>query len=158
MMTATELKKSINWLHNDVDEALEDANDEHTKAQYKKIFDGLEWLHEMLLMSESNNNYVQMLSYRDDTNQVQCMVSNFVGLNFQEVNELADEIFLVGDWFMSVANVDEQQSHQTKIYGPYKTDQQAMDAARKSLSVTRFNVAESPERHANKHYISQATL
>ncbi len=56
----------------------------------------------MLLMSESNKNHVQMLGYRDDTNQVQCMVSNVVGLNFQEVNELADEIFLVGDWFMSV--------------------------------------------------------
>ncbi|WP_237668363.1 hypothetical protein [Vibrio toranzoniae] len=53
-------------------------------------------------MSESNKNHVQMLGYRDDTNQVQCMVSNVVGLNFQEVNELADEIFLVGDWFMSV--------------------------------------------------------
>ena len=148
MMTAAELKQSISWLHNDVDEALEDANDEHAKAQYKKIFDSLEWLHEMLLMRESDKNHVKMLGYREDSNQVQCMVSNVVGLNFLEVNELADSEFLIGDWFMSVANVDEQQSHQTKIYGPYKTDQQAMDAARKSLSVTRFNVTESPERHA----------
>ena len=54
MMTAAELKQSINWLHNDVDEALEDANDKHAKAQYKNIFDSLEWLHEMLLMRESD--------------------------------------------------------------------------------------------------------
>ncbi|WP_240697160.1 hypothetical protein [Vibrio genomosp. F6] len=46
-------------------------------------------------MSESNKNCVQMLGYRDDTDQVQCMVLNVVG--FQEVNELADERFLVGD-------------------------------------------------------------
>lgn len=38
---------------------------------------------------------LQMLGYQDDTDQVQCMVSNVVGLNFQEVNEFADEIFLV---------------------------------------------------------------
>ncbi|KAB0286941.1 hypothetical protein F2P58_20120 [Vibrio fortis] len=148
MMTAAELKQSISWLHNDVDEALEDANDEHAKAKYKKIFDSLEWLHEMLLMRESDKNHLKMLGYREDSNQVQCMVSNVVGLNFLEVNELADSEFLIGDWFMSVANVDEQQSYQTKIYGPYKTDRQAMDAARKSLSVTRFNVTENPERRA----------
>lgn len=148
MMTATELKQSINWLHNDVDEALEDANNEHAKAQYKKIFDSLEWLHEMLLMREPDKNHVKMLGYREDSNQVQCIVSNVFGLNFLEVNELADLEFLIGDWFMSVTNVDERQSHQTKIYGQYKTEQQVMDAARKSLSVTRFNATESPELHA----------
>ncbi|MDN3699335.1 MULTISPECIES: hypothetical protein [Vibrio] len=63
--------------------------------QYKKVFASLKLLKEMLLMSESNNNCVQMLGYRDDTDQVQCMVLNVVG--FQEVNELADERFLVGD-------------------------------------------------------------
>ncbi|MEC7939084.1 MAG: hypothetical protein VX212_00505 [Pseudomonadota bacterium] len=141
MMTAAELEQSINWLHNDVDEALEDANDEHAKAQYKKIFDSLEWLHEMLLMQESDKNHVKMLGYYEDSNQVQCMVANVVGLNFLEVNELTDSEFLIGDWFMSVTNVDEQQNHQTKIYGPYKTDQQAMDAARKTLSVTTFRIS-----------------
>ena len=83
--------------HNDVDEALEDANDEHAKAKYKKIFDSLEWLHEMLFMRESDKNHVKMLGYREDSNQVQCMVSNVVGLNFLEVNELADSEFLIGD-------------------------------------------------------------
>lgn len=36
MMTAAELKQSINWLHNDVNEALEDANDEHAKHNTKR--------------------------------------------------------------------------------------------------------------------------
>lgn len=70
----------------------------------------------MLLMRESNKNHVQMLGYRDDTDQVQCMVSNVVGLNFQEVVE--------------------DENHNVKIYGPYETDQQAMEHARKTLSVT----------------------
>ena len=82
-----------------------------------------------------------MLGYRDDTDQVQCMVSNVVGLNFQEVNELADEIFLVGDWFMSVTNIDGDENHNVKIYGPYETDQQAMEYARKTLSVTTFRIS-----------------
>ncbi len=69
------------------------------------------------------------------------MVSNVVGLNFQEVNELADEIFLVGDWFMSVTNVDKDENHNVKIYGPYETDQQAMEHARKTLSVTTFRIS-----------------
>ncbi|MEZ8823778.1 hypothetical protein AB6E04_05420 [Vibrio amylolyticus] len=43
-----------------------------------------------------------MLGYRDDTNQVQCMVSNVVGLNFKEVKELTDNEFLIGEWFMYV--------------------------------------------------------
>ncbi|MEZ9702161.1 hypothetical protein AB4455_26710 [Vibrio sp. 10N.261.46.E12] len=140
-MKSDELQEVINWLHNDVDKAVDDANDVVAKRQYKKVFDSLELLKEMLLMSESNNNYVQMLGYRDDTDQVQCMVSNVVGLNFQEVNELADEIFLVGDWFMSVTNVDEDENHNVKIYGPYETDQQAMEYARKTLSVTTFRIS-----------------
>ena len=51
--------------------------------------------------------HLKMFGYREDSNQVQCMVSNVVGLNFLEVNELADSEFLIGDWFMSVTNVDE---------------------------------------------------
>ncbi|NAZ54760.1 hypothetical protein GL177_15600 [Vibrio toranzoniae] len=138
VMKSDELQEVINWLHNDVDKAVDDANDVVAKRQYKKVFDSLELLKEMLLMSESNKNHVQMLGYRDDTNQVQCMVSNVVGLNFQEVNELADGIFLVGDWFMSVTSVDKDENHNVKIYGPYETDQQAMEHARKTLSVTTF--------------------
>ncbi|OEE73170.1 hypothetical protein [Vibrio splendidus] len=141
VMKSDELQEVINWLHNDVDKAVDDANDVVAKRQYKKVFDSLELLKEMLLMSESNNNYVQMLGYRDDTDQVQCMVSNVVGLNFQEVNELADEIFLVGDWFMSVTSVDKDENHNVKIYGPYETDQQAMEYARKTLSVTTFRIS-----------------
>lgn len=82
VIKSDELEEVINWLHNDVDKAVDDANDVVAKRQYKKVFDSLELLKEMLLMSESNNNYVQMLGYRDDTNQVQCMLSNVVGLNF----------------------------------------------------------------------------
>lgn len=84
---------------------------------------------------------LQMLGYQDDTDQVQCMVSNVVGLNFQEVNEFADEIFLVGDWFMSITNVDEDKTTTLKIYGPYETGQQAMEHARKTLSVTTFRIS-----------------
>ena len=82
VMKSDELQEVINWLHNDVDKAVDDANDIVAKRQYKKVFDSLELLKEMLLMSESNKNHVQMLGYRDDTDQVQCMVSNVVGLNF----------------------------------------------------------------------------
>lgn len=70
------------------------------------------------------------------------MVSNVVGLNFQEVNELGDEIFLVGDWFMSVAYVGEDENHNLKIHGPYETGQQAMEHARKNLGVTTFRAVE----------------
>ena len=37
----------------------------------------------------------------------------------------AHEIFLVGDWFMLVTNVDGDENHNVKIYGPYETDKQA---------------------------------
>ncbi|WP_198599341.1 hypothetical protein [Vibrio sp. 10N.261.55.A7] len=79
-----------------------------------------------------------MLGYRDDTNQVQCMVSNVVGLNFKEVNELADNEFLIGEWFMSVANA----KHNVKIHGPYETMEDAMEYARKNFGVTRFRMDE----------------
>ncbi|WP_261809201.1 hypothetical protein [Vibrio toranzoniae] len=39
---------------------------------------------------------------------------------------------------MSVTSVDKDENHNVKIYGPYETDQQAMEHARKTLSVRTF--------------------
>ncbi|OIQ26358.1 hypothetical protein [uncultured Vibrio sp.] len=89
-------------------------------------------------MSESNEHYTKMLGYRDDTTEVQCMVSNVVGLNFKEVNEVTDSEFLIGEWFMSVAD----KNHNVKIHGPYETMEQAMEYARKTLAVTSFRSTE----------------
>ncbi|OED73301.1 hypothetical protein A143_03485 [Vibrio splendidus ZS-139] len=57
------------------------------------------------------------------------------------LNTRGFEVALVGDWFMSVTNVDEDENHNVKIYGPYETDQQAMEYARKTLSVTTFRIS-----------------
>ncbi|MGF1720911.1 hypothetical protein L4D20_12810 [Vibrio kyushuensis] len=60
-------------------EALKDTDDKIYTAQYAKVFESLSLLKEILTMSESDKSYIKMLGYRDDTKQVQCMVSNVVG-------------------------------------------------------------------------------
>ncbi|MCK6265014.1 hypothetical protein KP803_17180 [Vibrio sp. ZSDE26] len=53
-----ELEALITWLHEDVYETLKDTNDKVATAQYEKVFNSTSLLKEILIMSESNKNYI----------------------------------------------------------------------------------------------------
>lgn len=133
-ITSQEVKELTTWLHKDVDESIEDAQSLYLVNKYRRIYECLEFLQQILEVEELNQSYQAMLGYSDDDPEVKCKVANVVPDNFYNVNEEAPNQFNLNDWFMSYTT----DGHHIQVCGPYASMSLAMDYARELLNITEF--------------------
>ncbi|NOI32292.1 hypothetical protein [Vibrio coralliilyticus] len=134
-ITSAEVKELTAWLHQDVDESIEDCGSLHLFKKYKRIYECLGLLQEILELDESNQEYECMHGYSDDDSEVKCMVANVVAGNLELVNQQSSNPMKLNDWFMSFTAED---SNKILTHGPFVTMESAMDKARELLGVDVF--------------------